>query len=256
MPPAVGDLAGGGVLALLPAAGMGLRLGSPLPKALVEVAGRALVLRAAEGLLAAGAVHTVVVAAPPGHHDHTIEILAPLGGAVRVIPGGAERADSVRLVLAEAAHADDHDVVLVHDAARAFTPPTLIRAVIDAVRAGAPAAVPGLPIADTIKRVDAAGVVTATVDRAALRAVQTPQGFRPDVLRRAHALDGAPGDPENRLVRVTDDAELVERLGLPVTVVPGDPLAFKITTAFDLMIAEAVAAGALTASRADRVAPA
>ena len=123
----------------------------------------------------------------------------------------------------------------MHDAARPLTPPDVVRRVVEAVRAGAPAVIPVLPVADTIKRVDGAGTVVSTVDRSELRAVQTPQGFRAADLRRAHA-----GTPDPR----TDDAGLVEALGDPVTTVAGDPLAFKVTTAWDLRIAELLLAGA------------
>lgn len=148
-----------------------------------------------------------------------------------VVIGGGDRTESVRLALDAALGESDFSIVLVHDAARAFTPPELIRSVTDAVAAGAPAVVPVLPVADTVKRVDAAGTVKETVDRTDLRAVQTPQGFALDVLRRAYdaATDGH-----------TDDAGLVERIGVPVSTVPGHPAAMKITTAFDLATAEAV----------------
>ena len=117
-------------------------------------------------------------------------------------------------------------MVLVHDAARALTPSALFADVAAAVAAGAPAVVPGLPVVDTVKQVDESGTVVATPPRASLRAIQTPQGFRRDVLERAHAEAGAHS--------VTDDAALVEALGLPVLVVPGDPRAHKITTPDDL----------------------
>jgi 2-C-methyl-D-erythritol 4-phosphate cytidylyltransferase len=149
-----------------------------------------------------------------------------------VVCGGERRTDSVRLALAEARRRLDVEVVLVHDAARAFVPPELVRVVLAAVRAGAPAVVPVLPVTDTVKQVDDLGHILSTVDRSRLRAVQTPQGFQVDVLLRAH---------EGVADQVTDDAGLVERLGERVHTVPGDPLAFKVTTPFDLMIAEAVA---------------
>lgn len=120
--------------------------------------------------------------------------------------------------------------MLVHDAARAFTPASVISAVVAAVSAGAPAVVPVLPVTDTVKRVDSAGVVVATPDRADLRIVQTPQGFLVDVLCRAY--DAYPDDA------TTDDAGLVERLGVPVATIPGHPHAMKITTPFDLAVAE------------------
>jgi 2-C-methyl-D-erythritol 4-phosphate cytidylyltransferase len=120
---------------------------------------------------------------------------------------------------------------LVHDAARALTPPALIARVVAALRDGHPAVVPALPVADTIKAVDANGVVIATPDRTGLRAAQTPQGFHTELLLRAY--DSSPAD-------VTDDATLVENLGAQVFVVDGDPMAFKITTPWDLLLAEAV----------------
>jgi 2-C-methyl-D-erythritol 4-phosphate cytidylyltransferase len=124
--------------------------------------------------------------------------------------------------------------VLVHDAARPLTPPAVVRRVVDAVAAGHGAVVPVIPMADTVKRVDDDGAVLSTVDRSALRSVQTPQGFRAEVLARAH---GSASDP------LTDDAGLVEAIGDPVHTVEGDPLAFKITTAWDLRIAELLLAG-------------
>jgi 2-C-methyl-D-erythritol 4-phosphate cytidylyltransferase len=121
------------------------------------------------------------------------------------------------------------EVIVVHDAARPLAPPSLFRAVVDAVRAGADAAVPGLAVADTIKEVRA-GVVVGTLDRASLVAVQTPQAFRAPILRRAH---DAGGD-------ATDDATLIERLGGQVVVVEGDPRALKVTVLDDLARVEAM----------------
>ncbi len=224
------------VVALVPAAGRGVRLGAPIPKALVPVCGAPLLVHAVRGLLTAGCVDQVVVAAPPDMVDVVVDALSEFGPAVGVVPGGEERSDSVRLALDEAiALCPDARVVLVHDAARCFTPPEVILGVVNAVRAGAPAVIPVLPVADTVKQVDANGVVVATPDRSALRVVQTPQGFDVDLLRRAHDQQDAP---------VTDDAGLVERLGEPVATVAGHPHALKITTPFDLVIAEALFSGA------------
>ncbi|MER6594376.1 2-C-methyl-D-erythritol 4-phosphate cytidylyltransferase, partial [Micromonospora purpureochromogenes] len=121
------------------------------------------------------------------------------------------------------------DIVLVHDAARALTPPELVESVAGAVRAGHHAVIPVLPVVDTIKEVGAGEVVVGTVDRSALRAVQTPQGFRRSVLTAAHA---AAGDS------LTDDAGLVEKQGVPVFCVPGSEYALKVTRPFDLALAE------------------
>lgn len=197
----------------------------------MPVHGVPLVVHAVRGLLNAGCVRRVVVAAPLSHVDTMASVLAGAGAAALVVPGGADRTESVRLALAAAlGESPDISIVLVHDAARAFTPPELISAVTDAVAAGAPAVVPVLPVADTVKRVDEKEIVTETVDRADLRAVQTPQGFALDVLRRAYAAADSH----------TDDAGLVERIGVPVSTVPGHPAAMKITTPFDLAVAEAV----------------
>ncbi|RZS41145.1 2-C-methyl-D-erythritol 4-phosphate cytidylyltransferase [Herbihabitans rhizosphaerae] len=218
------------VVALVPAAGQGVRLGAGLPKALVPVAGEPLLTHAVRRLLDAG-VREVIVAAPPDGVEPIAEAAraAAVDAPVRVVPGGADRTESVRLAL-DAVHGR-FDVVLVHDAARAFTPVETIRAVISAVAAGAPVAIPVLPVADTVKVVDADGMVIATSDRSSLRLVQTPQGFTLDVLRQAHAQAAGVA---------TDDSALVERLGIGVHTVEGHPHAMKVTTPFDLAIAEAV----------------
>ncbi len=149
-----------------------------------------------------------------------------LGVPVTVVVGGAERGDSVAAGLRALSGAVE--LVLVHDAARCLTPVEVFDRVVAAVRSGAVAVVPGAVVVDTVKQVDADGYVVATPDRASLRAVQTPQGFRRDVLERAHALSSI----------ATDDAGLVERLGERVLVVEGDARSLKITTPADLDAAE------------------
>lgn len=153
---------------------------------------------------------------------------------VSIAPGGLDRAASVRRGLAQLRQ--DITLVLVHDAARCLAPVSLFHEVIEALRAGHEAVVPGLPVADTIKQVDLDGVVVATVERAHLRAIQTPQGFTRRVLNHAHTVD--PG------AHVTDDAGLVEATGVPVRVIPGDARALKITTPHDLRVAAALLATA------------
>jgi 2-C-methyl-D-erythritol 4-phosphate cytidylyltransferase len=212
-------------VAVVPAAGSGERLGAGRPKAFVRLGGQTLLERTLAGLRDSKAVDAVVVAVP---QDRTDEAKLILGGDAVVVAGGATRTESVRRALAAVGKPE---LVLVHDAARALTPPDLIARVVAALRDGHQAVVPVLPVADTIKAVDANGVVIATPERAGLRAVQTPQGFRTELLLRAY--DRSPTD-------VTDDAALVENLGVQVFVVDGDPMAFKITTAFDLLVAEAV----------------
>lgn len=221
-------------VAVVPAAGSGERLGAGRPKAFVKLAGRPLLEHALEGLRASGVIDAVVVAVPPALTDEAKLIF---GGAAEIVAGGADRTESVRLALQAAG---DAEFVLVHDAARALTPATLIVRVVKALEAGHSAVVPGLPLADTIKAVDANGVVLGTPERAGLRAVQTPQGFRVEVLRRAYQRE--PGSDSLVASGFTDDASLVEQSGTPVQVVDGDPMAFKITTPMDLLLAEAVLA--------------
>ena len=217
----------GAVTALVPAAGRGVRLGADVPKAFVALCGRSLLWRAVHGLLESGCIDEVVVAVAAEDAGHAADALAGVD-RVRFVTGGAQRSDSVRAALDAV---PGIDVVLVHDAARCLTPASVIRDVVAAVRAGHSAVVPVLPVTDTVKQVDAGGSVVSTVDRSALRVAQTPQGFDAALLRRAHAANGAPA---------TDDAGLVERLGERVMTVPGHPHAFKITTPFDLAVAEAV----------------
>ena len=216
----------GRVVAIVPAAGSGERLAAGIPKAFVELAGRTLVERAIEGLRDSGVVDVVVVAVPP---DRTDEAKLILGSTAIVVAGGADRTESVRLALAAAG---DSEFVLVHDAARPLTPPFLIARVVESLRSGHTAVVPALPLVDTVKAVDANGVVLGTPERAGLRAVQTPQGFATATLVRAYERAG--GSP------VTDDASMVENIGGQVQTVDGDPLAFKITTKQDLVLAEAL----------------
>jgi 2-C-methyl-D-erythritol 4-phosphate cytidylyltransferase len=212
--------------AIVPAAGRGERLAAEQPKALVHVGGAPLLVHAARMLLSLTDLERVVIAAPADRIDEVRQLLPE----VTVVCGGATRQDSVRLAL-DALPADV-DIVLVHDAARALAPVSLADRVLAAVRGGCDAVVPGLPVTDTVKQVDADGHVLATVDRGTLRAVQTPQGFRRSVLEAVHRN---PPDSD-----ATDDAGLAEAAGIEVCVVAGEPEAFKVTTPFDLAIAEAV----------------
>jgi 2-C-methyl-D-erythritol 4-phosphate cytidylyltransferase len=218
--------------AIIPAAGLGLRLGGEAPKAFREVGGESLLVHAVRGLKAATAADLAcfVIAVPAGTEDLVLQQLEPYCEGVRlqVVAGGSERTDSVGAAL-ELVPLDGIDCVLVHDAARSFVPPEVIDRVVAAVRSGAGAVVPVIPVTDTIKRVDRDGRVVDTPDRSALVAVQTPQGFEPSLLRRAHAGDVA---------GATDDAMLCERLGVAVQTVEGSEDAFKVTRPRDLLLAE------------------
>lgn len=282
----------GGVVAVLTAAGSGTRLGASGPKALVEIAGESLVRRAARGLLSAGVVRHVVVTAPAEYLDRFEAEVAGItevagldgpgvSGTIEVVPGSPDsRQASVALGLAAALAAHpDAAVVLVHDAARALTPPEVVRRVVAAVRAGHDAVVPALPVTDTVKEVAGpdrsrshrsesghhetglyhstsnldrssaqrgrgAGVqiesVVGTPDRSRLRAVQTPQGFAAAALVAAHRLGADRAADEAR--SASDDAGLIEAAGGGVVVVEGDPLAMKVTTPVDLALADVLAA--------------
>ena len=237
----------GDVAVLVPAAGAGVRLGPGGPKALRLLAGEPLLVHAVRRVAAVPSVRMIVVAAPASDVEAVSELLAPIA-PVTVVAGGAERQESVGRALA--AVPADVPIILVHDAARALTPPAMIEAVAEAVRSGWPAVIPVLPVVDTIKEVApaptpssasavpvGAEVVVGTVDRSVLRSVQTPQGFRHEVLAAAHA---AARDP------LTDDAGLAEKAGIPVTCIPGSELALKITRPIDLVIAEALLAHRVT----------
>ena len=231
------------VIALIAAAGQGTRLGAEVPKAYVELRGRTLLERSVRALLASGVVDEVIVLVSPDMEPEAARIIGRIDTAgaksatnavpIRLVHGGSERADSVWAGLQ--AIPDDDAVVLIHDAARALTPPAMVRGVAKRVLEGAPAAVPVVPVADTIKEV-AADAVVSTPDRSRLRAVQTPQAFRLSALRQAN-LDYWAQQPE---FTATDDASLMEWHGERVATVPGDTLAFKITAPIDLTLAHAL----------------
>ena len=231
------------VIALIAAAGQGTRLGAEVPKAYVELRGRTLLERSLRALLASGVVDEVIVLVSPDMEPEAARIIgridsvgatdAASAAAIRLVHGGSERADSVWAGLQ--AIPDEDAVVLIHDAARALTPPAMVRGVAKRVLEGAPAAVPVVPVADTIKEV-ADEAVLSTPDRSRLRAVQTPQAFRLSALRQAN-LDYWAQQPE---FTATDDASLMEWHGERVATVPGDTLAFKITTPIDLTLAHAL----------------
>ncbi|WP_317207071.1 IspD/TarI family cytidylyltransferase [Brevibacterium zhoupengii] len=261
---------------IVPAAGSGSRLGSADPKALVQLNGKSLLVRSLEAIISSGVASTIVVAAPEeflmrarSEITSIAESMQTDSGtehsdiSITVVAGGNDRIESVQLALKYAGGAD---VVLVHDAARALTPPEVFRRVVAAVRAGAEAVVPVLPMTDTVRRaenrpaeangwqvvVDSGAevdqnlptveVLHGDLDRSRLRRVQTPQGFAASSLRRAHEKyedDLATAGPG--ALTATDDAGLVERLGVDVISVDGDEEALKITYPLDLVLGEHIA---------------
>jgi 2-C-methyl-D-erythritol 4-phosphate cytidylyltransferase len=219
------------IAALVLAAGRGERLGDALPKAFVPLAGRALLLRSLQVLAAVPEIDRLVLVIAPGDRKRLIELdseLAGLPGLQSPVDGGAERQHSVRAGVA--ALAEDVELVVVHDAARCLVRPEDVSRVIDAARRHG-AAILASPVRDTIKRVQA-GRVVETPDRASCWAAQTPQVFRSELLREALARadeDGFLG---------SDDAQIVERLGVEVRIVEGPASNLKLTTREDWAVAE------------------
>ncbi len=220
------------VAALVLAAGRGERLGQRLPKAFVALAGRPLLLHALEAMAAVSEISRVVpviAEADLPRYRALAPSLAALPGLAEPAIGGAERQDSALAGL-EALPAE-LSLVAVHDAARPLVRPASVARVIAAARECG-AAIPGLPVRDTLKRVRD-GRILETPDRSECFAAQTPQVFRVELLREGLVKAAAEG------FRASDDAQLVERLGVAVRVVPGDPENLKITGAEDLAVAEA-----------------
>lgn len=206
------------VWSIVVAAGSGVRFGDR--KQFVSLGGVSVLQRSVD-VAAAVSEGVVIVVPDDAEADHGVAVAA--GTELVATAGGSTRAESVRAGLALVP--DECDVVLVHDAARPLATTELFTAVVTALESGADAVVPGVPIADTVRHVE-----SGSVDRDALVAVQTPQGFRAEVLRRAH---GSAAD-------ATDDATLAESIGVAVTVIPGESTNRKITDRVDLLAAEAL----------------
>lgn len=221
---------GGGTWCVLVAAGSGERLGTDQPKAFAPLGGRALLAESLERLDASDWIDALVVVAPSDWQEPAILLAEELVASkvAAVVAGGATRAESVAAGLAEVP--SDALVVVVHDAARPLVTEAVLERVLGALAEGVDGAVPGLPLADTVKRVSG-GRVVETLDRAGLVAVQTPQAFLAERLRAAYAGD---------LAEATDCASLVERIGGAVAVVEGDPHLLKVTTRADLARVESL----------------
>lgn len=221
------------VQVVIPAGGLGARLGRPMPKALVPIAGVPLVVRTLRRFRAAGFVQRAIVAIPPTYRADFEAILQREfpEADIQLVDGGETRQDSVRNGVA--ALDPDTEICAVHDAARLFIAPETIVAAVEAAR-DVGAATVAIPSVDTILVEDGSHMLSDTPDRRLLWACQTPQVFQTALFRRAHAEALARG------ITVTDDATLVHRCGHPVRLVPGSPLNFKLTTPSDLLIAEAL----------------
>jgi 2-C-methyl-D-erythritol 4-phosphate cytidylyltransferase/2-C-methyl-D-erythritol 2,4-cyclodiphosphate synthase len=206
--------------AIIAGAGLGNRLGANLPKALLQIQGRTLVERAFAAL--STVVDEIVITAPAGFESEFRKIV---GDSAKVITGGVLRSDSVNLAIGSLSPTVEY--VLVHDAARGLATSELAERVLKELIAGESAVVPALAVIDTIKEVDQTGYIRNTPNRSSLRAIQTPQGFALSVLKRAHeASEDA-----------TDDAALVEALGIKVKTIPGESLAMKVTNPEDVAVA-------------------
>ena len=206
--------------AIIAGAGMGHRLGAQIPKALIQIDGVTLIERAFASL--STVVDEIVITAPAGYEE---QFRAIVGESATVITGGVLRSDSVNLALKSLSPSTKY--VLVHDAARALATSELASRVLHELQSGESAVIPALNVIDTIKEVDRDGYVRNTPDRSSLRAVQTPQGFAVEVLKRAHEASQD----------ATDDAALVEALGIKVKTIPGEARAMKITNPEDIATA-------------------
>jgi 2-C-methyl-D-erythritol 4-phosphate cytidylyltransferase len=224
-----GSGAAGATWALIAAAGSGERLGIDRPKAFAALGGRPLLAESLERLEACEVVDAIVVAAPPGWEEPAILLAEELAASkvVACVTGGDSRAASVAAALAEVS--EEALVIVVHDAARPLVDAAVVERVLEPLGRGFDGAVPGLPVADTLKRVQE-GAVTETVARAGLVAAQTPQAFLATALRTACGADD--------LDSATDCAALVEATGGRVAIVEGDPRLLKVTTPRDLALVE------------------
>jgi 2-C-methyl-D-erythritol 4-phosphate cytidylyltransferase/2-C-methyl-D-erythritol 2,4-cyclodiphosphate synthase len=211
---------------IIPAAGSGERLGAKLPKALVQIAGRTLIEHAVTAL--SPIANQIIIAAPSGFENEFTKLF---GESVEVVTGGSDRSQSVSNALKKVK--PENEFVLVHDAARALASTELAQRVVAELANGAKAVIPTLAVTDTIKEVNSNGHVVATPARESLRIVQTPQGFDRTTLESAHSSGKS----------ATDDAGLVEALGIPVHTVNGEARALKITTPEDLATATNILLG-------------
>jgi 2-C-methyl-D-erythritol 4-phosphate cytidylyltransferase/2-C-methyl-D-erythritol 2,4-cyclodiphosphate synthase len=224
------------VAAIIAAGGRGARLGADRPKQFLDIGGRSILELSVAALAASDRIQEIVVALPEEHVDAGGKALRQaIGRPITVVAGGARRQDSVANAFAKTAK--DSDIILIHDAARPFVTGAVIDRAIDGARQHG-AAIAAIGVRDTVKQAgvadaDGSRLIRATIPRDSVFLAQTPQAFRRDLLARA--LE------EGREIDATDEAMLVERLGLPVHVVEGDASNVKITTPEDLAAAKAAA---------------
>ncbi len=213
---------------------------SDIPKQFLEIQGSPIIIRTIQTAAAVPAVRHIVVATLPSHMTYLTELLHTyaLDHCTSVVEGGTDRRSSVARALEHRSIASA-DVVLVHDAVRPFASADLFDRVIQCAYAHG-CAIPVLPVTDTIKVVDESGIVVETLDRSTLRAVQTPQGFRTEILLRAHASSGSTIDA------VTDDAMLCERNDVDVMTVYGEVRNVKITKPEDILWAQSIVESGLS----------
>lgn len=225
------------VAALIVAAGRGERAGGELPKQFRELAGRPVLSWSLDAFAAAGAAE-IVVAIDPRHAEAFTRARGP-SASIRSVAGGASRTASVRAGLAALA-LDPPDLVLIHDAARPGLSPSMIAALVSAVKAGADGAAPALPLADSLRSADANRRVTGEADRTGLMRVQTPQAFKFAAIRDAYAALPAAATP-------SDDIAVAYAAGLDVRLIPGDPMLMKLTYPEDFQMLERALGAARTA---------
>ena len=233
--PAPGGILPTATTAIVVAAGAGVRMGAPVPKALMPLAGRPMLAWSVDALRACPAIDAIVVLAPPGLEDEVESAIGARVG-VTVVAGGASRAESVREgVRAAGPHPAR---LLVHDAARPLVTPALVEGVLAGLE-GVDGAIAAAPAQDTLKRAGGDGLVAGTVDRDGLWAAQTPQAFWAPALHAAIAA----AEAEGRLARATDCASMVEARGGRIRLVASREPNLKVTTPADAVLAAAVLAG-------------
>jgi 2-C-methyl-D-erythritol 4-phosphate cytidylyltransferase len=221
-------------VALVPAAGRGLRMGGPVPKQYLAIDGLPLIVHSLRVLQASPFIDAIILAVPQADIDYCHSDIVKAHGfskVLKVVAGGPERQDSVRLALA--AVGSETEIVLIHDAVRPFLTPEMVVNVVETARATG-AAIVALPVRDTVKHVGADQVIVRTVDRKPLWLAQTPQAFRRGWLQEAHDKAHREG------VHATDDAYLIEWSGRPVSVVEGSGENIKVTRPEDMIIGEAI----------------